>query len=245
LTLIAACLFTASGTALAVFIVISLLGNPYAYDAYLWLGLAMCMAWITGVWLLTNQQFRSRYGKLNWLRLTTRWAAFLWLPGHVLWMFATMWFAGTVTADAMLGWSLLIRSAAGVGGLFFASWLMLLANDAELDDASRHIHLAIWMLPIPTVMLAMLPDQIQWIFLAVIGMVLLIWCWFVAMMGRGVLAMQRHVSWGLRIAAEAAQRDSRLTQKRAELQREADAQIRPVQQQADADISIQPRRARS
>jgi hypothetical protein len=238
LTLITACLFIASGAALALFIALSLLGNPYAFDAYLWLGLILCLAWIAGVCLLTGHQFKSRYGKLNWLRRASRWMAFLWLPGHALWMWSSIWNAGSLSADGVELLSFLIRAAAGVGGILFATWLMQLADDAELEDAARRINLAIWMLPLPTLLLAMLPDQVPWIFLALIGMVLLVWCWFVAMMGRGALAMQRHVSWGLRVAAEAADRDTRVTQKRAELQRETDARVRPVPGQPDADISL-------
>lgn len=238
LTLIAACLVIAPVAALALFIALSLLGLPYAFYAYLWLGLILCFAWIAGVWLLTDRHFKIRYGRFNWLRLASRWMAMLWLPGHAMWTWLGIWGDGSPSFEAMAMLSFVIRSAAGVGGILFAIWLMRLADDAELEDAAQQIHLALWMLPAPTILLALMPDEVPWIALALIGMVLLAWCWFVLLMGRGVLAMQRHVSWGMRMAAEAADRQRRIAETRAELQRQIQSQVRPLPGGCETDISL-------
>ena len=108
----------------------------------------------------------------------------------------------------------------------------------DLEDASRRIHLAIWMLPLPTIVLLLIPSQIPWIFWFLVSIPLLLWCWYLFVFGRGVLVMKQHVSWSLRIAADHSNRDHRIREKRQELEQEANAIVRPVQLGPNRDLPV-------
>lgn len=229
LTLLAGVLVAVSLLRVWLFIALVFLGWPGAERAYLILGAGLALTWIVGVFLLTPRAMESAYPQLWWLRRAARWSQLLWLPGYVLWIMAVLGpLSGTAGADVLQGWSVLFRGLAGVGALFVAAWLMQLAVDAELEDAARWMNLSIWMLPIPSLLLANLPAQMQWIFLVLIGMVLLTWCWFVLLWGRAVWVMQRHVGWAMRHAVQAHGRDARINEMRTHLQQEAESQVRPL-----------------
>lgn len=238
LTLITASLFIVAIARFWLFIVLVLTSMMSAEHIYLWLGLCVSGAWVGGVWLLTPPRMDAQYAPMKWLRLSARWSQLLWLPAYLCWIAASLFYSGTPLGDSLYPWSLMLRGVAGIGALCFAAWLLRLASDAELDDASRRINFCIWMLPIPTLLLVQVPSQVPWIALTLIAMVLLVWCWYVLLLGRAVLVMQRHVSWALRLAADLQHRDTRMMQTRQQLECEIQAQIRPLPQQTRSDVPL-------
>jgi hypothetical protein len=238
LALIAACLFFASFARLSLFFVLFATPAMVIARIYIGVGLFVSLLWIIGTWLVTPRRFDSQYMKWRWLRRTARWSALLLIPGYICWLLAATTMSGSNAEDALRFWSILCRGLAGVGALFLAAWLVRLAADAELDDAARRLYHAIWMLPIPSLLLAIVPNQIPWIFVILIMLPLLAWCWYVITMALGVWSMFNHVHWAMRIAAEYPHRLNRMAETRGELDTEARKNIRPVQPSISKDLPL-------
>lgn len=228
LTLVSACLIIAAGARFAIFFILLFVPWAAAHDVYLLLGLTLSVVWTLGVGMLTHPQMKILYPNREWVRLGARSLAFVWTPAYGLWLYSNMQsMLGTPAGESIYAWSVLLRAVGGLGAILLAIWLLRLAVDAELDDAARRINLCVWMLPLPSLMLLVVPDQVAWIALFLIGMVLLVWCWYVLVLGRAALIMQRHVAWAIRLAIDAPLRLRRVEETRRELQREADAHVRP------------------
>jgi hypothetical protein len=245
LALIAFTLIIEAFARLAVAIVLLTGGGSWpSFGWYLWLGLALSGAWAIGVWLLTAARFDSQYRKIKWMRWTARLTSLAFLLAYVLWMLALTKLAGAPGEKFIVGTSVLLRMIGSIGAMFFLIWLLRLASDADLEDAARRIHLAIWMLPLPTIVLFLIPSQIPWIFWFLVSIPLLLWCWYLFVLGRGVLVMKQHVGWSLRIAADHSNRDQRMRETRQELEQEANATVRPVQRGRSDDISLNRERVK-
>lgn len=228
LTLTAATLLAVALARLGLFIALVTAMNPKYQDAYLWLGLALSIGWIFGVWLLTPPHLDAHYFKIRWLRRTARWSQLIWIPAYICWILAEMKFPGTPEGDRLYQWSMMLRGLGALGAALFAAWLMRLAVDAELETAARWINLSIWMLPLPTLALISVPSSIPWVAVILVALPLAIWCWYVLLLGRAALIMQRHVSWSMRLAAQDQDRMKRIEQKRAEMDRQVASTIRPL-----------------
>ena len=213
-------------------------GNWPSFGWYLWLGLVLSGAWAIGVWLLTAARFDLQYRTIKWMRWSARLTALAFLPAYVLWMLALTKLAGAPEEKFVYGLSILLRMIGSIGAVFLAIWLLRLANDADLEDASRRIYLAIWMLPLPTIVLFLIPSQVPWIFWFLVLIPLLLWCWYLYVLGRGVLVMKQHVSWSLRIAADHSNRDQRLRETRRELEEQANEMVRPLQDTGGGDVPL-------
>ena len=228
LTLLTSTLILVVVARLGLFIALVTALNPKWENVYLWLGSALSIAWIFGVWLLTPPRLDAHYFKLRWLRRTARWSQLAWVPAYGCWILAVMKFSGTSQGDDLYFLSTLLRGLGAVGVAIFAVWLMRLAVDAELEIAARRINLSIWMLPLPTILLISIPTQIPWVAVILVAMPLVVWCWYVLLIGRATLMMQRHVSWSLRLALENQGRMQRIETKRRELDEEVSMMIRPL-----------------
>jgi hypothetical protein len=238
LTIITVCLFSVCFARLGIFITLVLALSSSARDLYLWLILLISVGWVSGVWLVTSPEFDARYRRLRPLRIAVRCSQLLWLPACALWVVSILALTGTAQESAHF-WSVVLRGLAAVGALGLAVWLMRLAEDAELEDEHRRLNLAVWMLPVPTLVLALIPMQVPWIYLALIFMVLLVWCWFIFQWARAALGMQRHLAWAIRLSTRQQGRDQRMAQVRQQADRQASAMIRPVQT-TDSVVPLEP-----
>lgn len=241
LALVAGCLIGVALARGALFIGLIFTGIANLDDAYLWLGTAMSIAWIAGVLMMTDRRLDAPYPRLRWMRIWTRRSQVLWLPAYGLWLIAAAANQAGNALPLVYAASVVLRGAAAVGAFGFAILLMRIAEDAGLERAARRINLAIWMLPLPTLILALIPSTILWISLFLVAIPLLIWCWYVLVWGRAVLEMERHVSWALRLAADAPRRLARMAETRRELDEDVAARVRPTPKGPAEDLPLMPR----
>jgi hypothetical protein len=136
------------------------------------------------------------------------------------------WSGGHPMARSLAGLSMLASALAAPGAWAYGFVLMRLAMAAELDDGAQRIHVSLWMLPLPAVVLALAPSTLFLPVLILIIPMVLLWGWFLMIWARGTWAMQRHVSWSMAMGVQSASRDDRVQATRRELEAEVNAQIR-------------------
>jgi len=188
--------------------------------------LAFALAWAAGTWLLLSKRLDAHNPNWRVPRLIARWTQMFFPISLGLWLLAATQSANVGASSTLLKLELALTILGYLGAIGLVLTLHRLACGAELDTSARRINLAMWMLSIPSLILMTIPDQVFWVSLLLIGPVVLVWCWFVLMLGRGVLTMQRHVSWSLRLAQDAPLRSQRVADTRRELDAAVRAQIR-------------------
>ncbi len=204
-----------------------LVSSAWTAPVYFAIGSVASLTWIVGVWLITPPALD--YG-LPWrcrLRIAVRWSQPLWLVGYALWALAHD-LSGTSFEPTLRGLALLCRAVAGVGGLALAALLMRAAEEAGQEPAARRLNAAVWLLPLPTLILALVPAQVAWFTLILIFGVLLLWWWLLWLYARGLLEMQRHVSWSMRETIQRQTREQRVAETRDQLDQQVRSTIRPV-----------------
>lgn len=204
--------------------------------------LAIALAWSIGVCMaLPRSVDLGRPGRRT-LRHFAVASQFLWIPSAACWLLSvTPGFAAI--AMSMRNWSHLLSAPAMIGAVGVALLLSLVADDIELDEAPRRIGVAIWTVPVLTVVLLFVPRRVGFITLALFGPLLLAWCWYMIAFARGAWEFRQYVDWGMRQAGDVGDRAARIARTRAELEREAAAQVRtlPVPPHAPP-TTPQPRR---
>lgn len=198
----------------------------------LWPFIACCvatsLAWIAGVFLATPRRLDALRPRRRALRLIARWSQSLWLPALTCWLLAETKFAATPQADALMFWSAVSGWSAKAGAVALGLLLLQMAEDAELEDATRRLGLGLYVLPVLGAVLALLPHRMWFIMLALMSPLLLAWGWYMLQFALAVWEMRQNVCWGVRAANESHDRDARIAQVRAELDREALAQVRAL-----------------
>ena len=110
LTLCAGILIAVAIARLWLFGALVFAGWPPAQNIYLWLGAALSMVWIVGVFLLTPPDFDEQYVRWRWLRRAARLSQLLWIPAYMLWLLAELGpLAGSPGSDTLAGWSIFLR----------------------------------------------------------------------------------------------------------------------------------------
>ena len=94
------------------------------------------------------------------------------------------------------------------------SWGELIKRTAKESNADNVLGLA---------------AQLAYYFLlALVAPIVLAWAWYLTGFARGVWEMRQHVAWGIRSGGEAHDREARIAATKAELEREALLQVRPL-----------------
>ncbi|MCZ6834789.1 MAG: hypothetical protein O7G85_03350 [Planctomycetota bacterium] len=196
--------------------------------------------WLVGVWLITPKAIDLQWPRLKALRLSIRFTQLLWplaLGAYAIAQMAANSISTTLESQ-LLSFQFTGRVIAG-GGVLGLVWLMLvIAQGADLEKASRRLSSVLWGLPIFTIMAALFPDTFMWILLWILGLLLLGWAWMLAWFALALLEMSRHAGWSIHYMHEQIERDSRVMQKRADLQREAEKNVRPTSTRQATDIPL-------
>jgi len=229
----------------------SLLGGSRMTDgAYLILGLVVSIAWAVTAWFVLP----ARLGVIwpwsrGWRRfaLATQW---LWIAGYLAWMLAEF---GTFTAGQttmLMTGQIIARFIAGVGALVLVFLVRHVAEEAEIETAARRLNFALWLLPIVTPIAMLIgfvyPTTIPsaqrnpWGLVHVIFVLppvvfTLAWAWLMALLALGLWQMQRYTYWVKRIALQMEGRDERIAEKRRQLQKVAEAQVRALPEKEHED----------
>jgi hypothetical protein len=235
----AACLFGAGLLRCVLFVGLIELPWPNPSEGYIWLGLALSVAWVATVWALTPRDLVAVLGLPRGLRIMARYSQFLWIAGYVCWLISDTVLVGTPPGEQMYVAAILIRGVAGVGAIIFFILLMVMAAQSELEDAANRIHLALWMLPVPTLILIFIPSTIPWVAVILVGGPLVWWCWTLWMLGRSVWQMHGHVAWDLRLETDRPRRQERINEARQQFDQRIAANVRTVSPRPRGDLRIE------
>ena len=205
--------------------------NPDIYVPYHFGCAAVSLLWVIGVFLTLPASTNAADPLFRRLRRPVLISQMLWLAMWGCW-FAAIGLGGmsggNPLAPKVFGAAMLCSLIAAIGAWLYGWMLMRLAMGADLGDGGQRIHTALWMLPLPAVVLALVPDRIFAVALILVFPMVLLWGWFLVMWARGTWVMQRHVSWSLTMAAQNASRDERVRATRRELEEEINEKIRPT-----------------
>jgi hypothetical protein len=201
---------------------------PAPLWTYIACNVGIALAWMVGVFLVTPARLDAILPARRWLRRLARVSQIAWLASNTCWLLAETRYASTPQQDSLMWWAMILPIAGWFGGIALALFLLRMAEDVELDDAPRRIGLAIWVVPVLSVVLLIIPMQAFVFVLALIMPLLLAWAWYLIGFARGVWEMRQHVAWGIRLGGEAHDREARIAATRSELDREAMRQVRPL-----------------
>lgn len=238
LGMMAGCLIVAAMSRLVLFVGLIALPWPIPSEGYIGLGLAMSAAWACATWMLLPKELDAWLGLPQGLRILARHSQFLWIAGYVCWLLADTVFFGTASEEQWYVAAVIIRGIAGAGAMLVFVVLMAMASQAELEDAARRIHLAIWMIALPTLTLIFIPSTIPWVAVILVAGPVLWWCWTLWMIGRSVWQMHNHVAWDLKIEADRPRRQERVNDARQRMDRKMDANVRPVDAARRGDLPV-------
>ena len=118
-------------------------------------------------------------------------------------------------------WFQLLSAFAGVGWLMLAFVLQQMSDEAELDEAPRRIGLAIYVVPVLAIVISIVTLDSRFFVLALLAPILLAWAWYGCGLALGVWEMRQQVAWSLRLAADAGDREQRISEARHVLDQEA------------------------
>lgn len=202
---------------------------PGPQDVWLYVaGAGVCGAtWSVGVWMVTSRRIGSQHPRLAWLRLVARVTQLLWAPAYAAWVVSEIFypFAG-INPAIQLFIAMIVPARLGV--LAAGAWLLVLAEDAELDEATPALNLSLWLAPILSLLVMFVPLNLPWFGQALMMAVLLPWAWYIARFSAAVWRMHRHVVWSIHGRGDARDRSVRISQTRAELQARVDSNVRPL-----------------
>lgn len=189
--------------------------------------LAIALAWSIGVILALP---RSMDGG-NRLRRAARQlivlSQVLWVPSALCGLLALI--PGLAAgAPRLEQWSQVMGVPAMLGSIGVALLLLQAADEIQLDEAPKLIVMAVWTVPVLTGVLMFVPRVVGFITLSLVGVFMLAWAWYTISFARGVWEFRQYVDWGMRQAGDVGDREARIAQTRAELQHEADSQVRTL-----------------
>ena len=242
LTLAVFCILAALA-ARVIFFILEVLGRgDDAIKFYVFTGLVISIGWnIAAVMLLP-----AILGHFwRWVRpfrlfvLATQW---LWIVAYVLWM-VDLQRTGGPNVSQLTVIQFVLRTVAGLGVGVLVMVMRQVAEEAELEYAERRINLALWALPIITLIaafiLAAFPytrtgfsgspwAMMQLIYLGPPTFFLIAWCLTLIYLATGLWGMRRHVSWMKRLMLEARGREERIAETRRKIDEEVEPQTRPI-----------------
>lgn len=201
---------------------------------YLLAGLVLSAAWTVAALLLTPPRLDRHWSWMRPVRRVIRVSQPLWVAGYLCWLMG----AGN-SSDLLIDAGRVLRLVAGVGAVMLAFVLCRIARTVEREDAARRLNAAVWLLPIATLLPQLFRGSVAWFTLIPFFLLLLLWAWTMTLFARGVLELQRHVSWSMIHAAESRMRDQRVAETRAAADSEIEASIRPVPPPLP-DIPLEP-----
>jgi hypothetical protein len=198
---------------------------------YVGVGALASVLWVVGVWRVTPASLLVRWPWMKRPRLFARGLSLMFLLGyacligrHVIWPGPTV----TKTDEWLLLGDMVGRFLGGIGVMFTAFILCVVAAEAELEAAARRLNAAVWILWFPTLLAQAFPAQVAWFTLVILGMVLFFWGWLVALMLLGIVGLYRHVRWADLLAVDAVGRPGRIVETRRAIDAQVEASIRPM-----------------
>lgn len=208
--------------------------DPGVKLVYLSVALALSGAWAWSVWLMTPPRLAEHWPWMRPLRPFVRASQLLWPLAYAVWIVAALNQSQALELAMKLG-----RVVPGAGAIALAVILSRVAERSDLEDAARRLNAAAWFLPITALLPQAFPSSVAWFTGILLGIALAFWMWTMALYALGVFEMHRHLAWTQRHALDAMGRDERMRARRAEMDRELNATIRPVVP-SERDVPLDP-----
>ena len=189
--------------------------------------LVIALAWSIGVIMALPRSMDAGRPMRRAARQLVVLSQILWIPSALCGLLAlTPGLAAS--ALSLTQWSHVLSVPAMIGGIGVALLLLQAADEIQLDEAPRLIGIAVWTVPVLTGVLMFVPRGVGFITLSLVGPLMLAWGWYMISFARGVWEFRQYVEWGMRQVGDVGDREVRVAQTRAELQHEADSQVRTL-----------------
>lgn len=218
---------------------------------YLVLGLLVSVGWTFATAMMLPPRLGRYWRWVGPLRSFVLWTQWLWILAYVLWLAYISDQSGG--QKALLAGQLVLRGIAGLGVIVLAVILAHVAEEAEIDSAARRFNTAAWVLPIVSLLAMALAAAftgpaggftsgpwggVQFIFILPPLALILAWCWIMSVFALGFLRLRQHTAWSIQYEQMAKGREERIARKRAWLQQQADAKVRPLPGAPDAQEEV-------
>lgn len=207
--------------------------DPIWSIGYRWLFFFAALGWVIAVWVVTPANLDALLPKWRRIRQSARLLALAWLPGAAIFLAVPVF----LQDDLLLMAGRICRVAGGIGVLVLGTLLYRLAEDAELEQDKSRINLAIWMLPLPTLLLSVVPGTMAWFAVIPLVLVYVVWVWAMLLFAAGSFGMSQHVRWAMRHGLERMGRDERIRARKQKLEEEAASGVRETRR-GEGDIPL-------
>ena len=212
---------------------IVLTGDPVWSIGYRWLVLLAATGWIAAVWMVTPPNLDTLLPSWRRVRQAARLLAWAWLPGAAIMLISSYF----LLEDVLLLAGYAGRFTGGVGVLVVGVWLYRLAEDAELEKEHHRINLAVWVLPLPTLLLAAVSGPMAWFAVIPLTLVYITWVWAMLLYAAAIFGMGQHVRWAMRHRLEQMEREERIQARKKQLEKEAASRVRETRE-GEGDIPL-------
>lgn len=229
------------GWCVLIFVFLRILGVFLPAVTYAVGSAAAAAVWMLAIFLMTPRVLDQARPGLRLLRLAVR------VLQLGLWPLTFLFFLARINLPFMAPISPRIELALTVShslALFtmigIAALLIPIAEDMDNEVAPRRLNFALWLAPIPALLLSLMPDQVTYVELVFL---LLLWgAWATAMvpLALGLFNLAGQLKWEKRLAYAGHTRSARLEQTRRELDQQVEAAIRPLPRDNDPDIPLAP-----
>jgi len=226
---------------LTVFIGMVLLSSNTLINYYLALQGAFAFLWIIATLLLTPRSIDGRSNNWRLVRYAVRFTSFGFVIGMPALIARAIILPGTPDANLiplMHTVDLVGRGLGGLGAIGLALLMYRVALGAELDRAAWRLNGVVWLLPLPTVVLALLPQQFAWFTAVPMLVLLLFWAVMLERYALALFEMQRSVTWAGRHDQHTMNREQRIAARREEMEKQLANVIRPLPQTPRKEINL-------
>jgi hypothetical protein len=196
------------------------------------ISLVFSIAWCIGVWMITPKALELYGQPMHTARRAARILALAWPVAFVGYcIFDTA--GGTGTASLGFQAAQIGRSLGGVGVLVVLYMLVLPAYDAGNDDISKWLITAFWGLLFLSPLVGFVPRGIAptefgWVVYGFLAVFIVTWAIIAAIAVTCLWVLHRAATWKSGHLATVGQRDERIRETRAEIDREVVEKIRPL-----------------
>jgi hypothetical protein len=180
------------------------------------MNLALSIGWFIAVLLLTPGWLGERGPTTATLRQLIR-IGTLALPILPLMSMVERTATLNVGAEVMVEWTGSLAAIAAMAAAAVLGWILSdMAEDAEIEFPSRALMMFVWLMPVSSMLLSIMPADVTWVDLPVVGLVYLLWCFALIAGAYGLLALRSYIRWTIRYAMQRADREMRRSSSESE-----------------------------
>lgn len=212
-------------------------------DALAWFRTGCALMWGAGALMFLRKGMDVVLPKLSWPRRAISVTQAGWIVGYILlWLRVVVGVELPVLLEQL---ETMLGFVAGVGAIVMAWYLKQVAEELEAPEAATRLNVALWGLPILSIILMGFPDTLTILSQVLMGLFLAPWCivaWTYAM---GLRSLSQSLTWTRQGDRRLVGRDDRVAATREEMDREVSAKVRsakpapaPWEDDPDGDLPL-------